>query len=296
MPLEVIRTSIGAAEIVQIVELEIGDQVAALLPDATPALLRTIAWMGPPHVSEAYALRASSQCFIIRINRRILVVDTCIGNDKQLPGFPEWNGLQLDFLATLARIGIDRHAVTDVLCTHLHLDHVGWNTFKQDGQWWPTFPNARYHIGRTELGHWTEGDPSDPLQELQRTSFEESMRPVMDAGLMNLIDPETDLGDGIRVFPTPGHTPGHVAVEVDAGTGRFVIAGDVMHHPIQIAKPEMSAVVDHDPRQSCATRLQLLARLSGSGTLFTCTHFRAPSFGLLTQDAHDAYVFSCLPP
>ncbi|MDN7653680.1 MBL fold metallo-hydrolase [Burkholderia multivorans] len=293
MPLlHTIRSRIGDAEVVQIVEMDISGILGALLPEATPDVMKSIPWMKPPYVDEAHRMRAVSQCFIVRIGQRILVIDTCVGNDKDIAGFDAFADLRLEFLATLEQAGIDRHAVTDVLCTHLHFDHVGWNTYKQDGRWLPTFPNATYHFGKTEYAFAQQGDPNDAMYDAQNISFHESVQPVVDAGLANFIDRDTDLGDGISVFATPGHTIGHIAVAVDAGTEQFIIAGDAMHHPVQIARPEMALVLDYDPAQAATTRHTLLSRLDGSATLFTCTHFCSPSFGRVSQDADGNYVFT----
>lgn len=293
MSLQFAKSKIGDAEIIQVVEVEIGYLVKNLLPEATPDLMREISWMKPPYVDENYELLASSQCFVIKIKDRILVVDTCVGNDKTLKDISEWNEMQLEFLETLDEIGIDRNAVTDVLCTHLHFDHVGWNTYKKNGKWLPTFPNAKYHIAQIEYDFFhDENNPADPMYAMQNDSMAESVTPIVEAGLINLIDINTDLGDGIKVFSTPGHTKGHIAIEIDAGSEKFIIGGDMCHHPVQIAKPDMPTVVDYDNVQSCETRRNLLSNLTDTKTLFACTHFRVPSFGLITKESGEHFVFN----
>ncbi|AXF22792.1 hypothetical protein CUJ89_20015 [Burkholderia pyrrocinia] len=293
MPLlHTIRSRIGHADVMQIVEMDISAILGTLLPEATPDVMKSIPWMKPPHVDDVHGMCAVSQCFIVMTGKRVLVVDTCVGNDKNTAGFDAFADLQLEFLATLEQAGIDRHAVTDVLCTHLHFDHVGWNTYKKDGRWLPTFPNAKYHFGKAEYEFAQQGDPNDAMYEAQDMSFHESIQPVVDAGLANFIDRDTDLGDGISVFSAPGHTIGHIAIEVDAGTERFIIGGDAMHHPVQIAKPDIAQILDYDNAQSSATRHTLLSRLDGSATLFTCTHFCSPSFGLISKDPEGDYVFT----
>jgi len=290
--LRTIRSQIGNAEVVQIVEMDISRVLEALLPDATPEVMKSISWMKAPHVDDEYRMCAVSQCFVIRSGSRLLVVDTCVGNEKNIAGFDAFANLRLEFLATLEQAGIDRHAVTDVLCTHLHFDHVGWNTYKQDGRWLPTFPNAKYHFGREEYVFAQRERQEDAMYEAQDISFQESIQPVVDAGLANFIDRDTDLGDGISVFSTPGHTVGHIAIQIDAGTETFIIAGDAMHHPGQIAKPDMALILDYDNAQASATRRALLARLDKSTTLFTCTHFCSPSFGRIARDLHGDYMFT----
>ena len=157
MTLQVVETTIGDAQVFQIVEIQIGDPVRSLFPDARPDEVRKIGWLGYPYVNSDGTLNAVSQAFIVRIGDRIMGVDTCIGNDKQRAESPDWSNLATDFLETLTAIGIDPAAVTDVICTHLHMDHVGWNTIKAaDGSWVPTFPKARYYFARKEYEFWAD--------------------------------------------------------------------------------------------------------------------------------------------
>lgn len=286
MSLQIVQTTIGNAKVTQIVELEIGAQLAWLIPDTTPDNIRTIDWLKEPYRNGDYSLNAISQSFIVEIGERILVVDTCIGNDKTIAEVEEWNKLQLGFLDALTRAGIDRGKVTDVLCTHMHIDHVGWNTHLEAGQWKPTFPNARYHFARGEYEFWKRDENNDA------TSFSESIDPIFDAGLAELIDAPCDLGGGISVVPTPGHTHSHIAVAIDAGAARFYIVGDAIHHPCQIARPEWATVGDYDKAQSTATRHALLAELADTPTLMTGIHFSIPSFGRIVKGASGEHAFT----
>jgi glyoxylase-like metal-dependent hydrolase (beta-lactamase superfamily II) len=246
-----------------------------------------------PYRNEDYSLAASSQCFIVKINNRILVVDTCIGNDKNLIEAPAWQFFQLEFLETLDSIGFDRNAVTDVLCTHLHVDHIGWNTYKKDGKWHPTFPNAKYHFAKEEYDFWKKfGEQDDAFGKAMAIAYEESITPVVDAQLVNYIEMDADLGDGISVFPTPGHTYSHISVRIEAGEETFIIGGDMAHHPCQIAHPEWALAMDCDQNQSEATRRKVLAELSGKPILFGGSHFKSPSFGLITKDDKGGFIFN----
>ncbi|HBN8522195.1 MBL fold metallo-hydrolase [Pseudomonas aeruginosa] len=290
MPLDFLRTTLGDAVVTQVVELEIGQQLAWLLPQTTPENIRQITWLGAPFRNEDFSLNAVSQCFIIEINGRILVVDTCIGNDKKISEVAEWNGQRLGFLETLRSAGIDRERVTDVICTHLHIDHVGWNTYLSEGEWLPTFPNAKYHFARGEYEYWLQAE-RETLAEKGSALMSESVLPVFDAGLAHLIEPPTDLGDGITIIPTPGHTHSHIAIEINAGAQSFIIAGDAFHHPCQIAKPEWASIGDYDQSQSTATRQSLLKELTGSATLIAGTHFSPPSFGHIIKSSTGDYRF-----
>lgn len=293
MPLQVIKSQIGNAEILQIVECEIGGAFKVLLPDATPENVKKIEWLKAPYRNEDFSLAAISQCFIVKINSRILVVDTCIGNDKNLVEVPDWQFLQLEFLETLDEIGLDRNAVTDVLCTHLHVDHIGWNTYLKDGKWLPTFPNAKYHFAKDEYDFWKDYSKQDTaFGKAMAIAYEESVTPIVDAQLVNYISTDENLGDGISVFPTPGHTHSHISVKIEAGDETFIIGGDMAHHPCQFAHPEWALIMDADQKQSEATRRKVLAELSGTKILFAGSHFKSPSFGLITNDDKGGFIFN----
>ncbi|EKT4464897.1 MBL fold metallo-hydrolase [Pseudomonas putida] len=293
MALEVVRTQIGAAEIFQVIELEIGPQLAWLLPDTTPDNIRAIEWLKPPYRNADFSLNALSQCFIVRLNGRTLVVDTCIGNDKTVTEVAEWEHMETGFLEALERAGIDRGQVTDVLCTHLHIDHVGWNTYLHEGRWLPTFPNAKYHFARGEYEYWLEAAQRSP-QDMHSVSFGESIHPVVEAGLVNLVEAPCELGDGISILATPGHTHSHIAVMIDSGCGEIIIAGDAFHHPCQVARPHWATVSDHDQRQSTMTREALLSACADTQTLLAGIHFSTPSFGQVCSTEEGAYIFKPL--
>ena len=295
MTLQVVETTIGDAQVFQIVEIQIGDPVRSLFPDARPDEVRKIGWLGYPYVNSDGTLNAVSQAFIVRIGDRIMGVDTCIGNDKQRAESPDWSNLATDFLETLTAIGIDPAAVTDVICTHLHMDHVGWNTIKAaDGSWVPTFPKARYYFARKEYEFWADKLGQKLLGAGQDEAFLDSIKPVMDAGLAELIDEAADLGDGIRVMPTPGHTIGHISIVFDTGDKRFIISGDCMHHPCQIARPEWCNVADYDKAQSEATRRGFFADVADGQTIVAGTHFSVPSIGTIIGSDKDGFQFKAL--
>lgn len=298
MTMQIEKTRFGDVEITQIVEQSISNLMGMLLPDATPEAVAEIDWLQPPYRTEAYTLNAVSQGFVIRKGDRLFVVDTCVGNDKNVSAFAMLANLQLDFLDALEAAGIDRMAVTDVLCTHLHFDHVGWNTYQKDGAWLPTFPNAKYHFGREEYDFWQQHEDeyiaSDPntLDAVQGFSFAESIDPVVEAGLVNLIEADADLGDGFSVIPTPGHSPGHICLVIDAGDEKLMLAGDVMHHPCQIARPAWASVSDYDSTESTRTRQKLFDELSGTDVLMAGTHFSIPSFGSVSRGRPGEFEFN----
>lgn len=272
---------IGDVTIQRIVEMDLDDAVMSrLIPDATPQRLSAIDWLGPHFVDARGRMRGSIHATLVRTPERCMVVDTCVGNDKQRKN-PDFHRLQSDFLTDLAAAGVTPGQVDDVLCTHLHIDHVGWNTVLRDGLWQPTFPNARYLFGRQEFEHWQREDHG----ALERLDVEavmaDSVRPVVDAGLAELVATDHRIDDTTRLIPTPGHTPGHVSVLIESRGESALITGDVLHHPCQFAHPEWPSSPDADPARNRATRDALFRRFAGSGTLIIGTHFASPTAGRL---------------
>jgi glyoxylase-like metal-dependent hydrolase (beta-lactamase superfamily II) len=214
--------------------------------------------------------------FAVQAGGKRILVDTGIGNDKVLD-VPEWTGMRTPFLERLAAAGFSAESVDLVITTHLHADHVGWNTRRSRDGWVPTFPNARYLVDRREWEHWSTVD--DPGT---RRMLDESVRPVRDAGLYELLDlPEggLEVGDGVRLVPAVGHTPGHLAVRLTGGGRSGVITGDSIHTPVQVAHPELSSEIDTDPAAARASRRRLLAGLSGTDDLLLGSHFPTPTAG-----------------
>ncbi|TRZ45114.1 MBL fold metallo-hydrolase [Robertkochia solimangrovi] len=292
MKLKTIKSKIGNAIITQIVETDINDAMPIILPDATPEEMKKIEWLDKPYRTDDYLMNADSQAFFIEMNGRLFVVDTCVGNEKEVLGFDGFNNLNIPFLEAMEQAGIDRTKVTDVICTHLHFDHVGWNTYKENAKWKPTFPNAKYHFAKEEYDYWEkDGFKNHALGPIENVSFYESIDPVVEAGLVNFIEMDDDLGDGISVKPSSGHSKGHINVHFIAGDETFIIAGDMCHHPCQIAKTEWAAVIDYDRKESGVTRRRILGELSGSDILVTCTHFCSPSFGHIDGNESDGFVF-----
>jgi glyoxylase-like metal-dependent hydrolase (beta-lactamase superfamily II) len=173
-----------------------------------------------------------------------------------------------------------------VICTHLHVDHVGWNTMLVDGRWVPTFPNARYLFVRSEYDHWQADE------NVQSGHFADSVRPVVDAGLVEWTDPDARITDQVFLQPSFGHTPGHVCVRVADGDDAAVVTGDLMHHPVQCARPDWSTTFDVDADGARTVRQEFLDRHAGTSTLVFGTHFASPSAGHIVRDGA-AWRFDC---
>lgn len=169
--------------------------------------------------------------------------------------------------------------VDTVIHTHLHADHVGWDTRLDGDRWMPTFVNARHLYNESGLA-WCKTGGNPGIDHV----YEQSIAPIIDAGLADVIAEDADLGDGLRLEPTPGHTPGHVSLIIDSRGASAIITGDFMHHPVQCAEPQWAEAGDEDPELALATRRRMLERASTSGTLFLGTHFPTRPAGRVVAD------------
>lgn len=275
------RWTVGRVKITRIVEIAAVGGTRFILPQATAEEIQKISWLAPHYATDEGRLRLNIQSWIVETPTQRIIVDTCIGNDRQNRSVPAWNGRDSDFLARLAEAGYPAESIDTVFCTHLHVDHVGWNTRLVDGHWQPTFANARYLFGKAEYDHWaahsTEGE--------YKAVFEDSVQPIVDAGRAELIDSDHRIGDGISLIPTPGHSPGHLSVLIRSDGAEAVLTGDVAHHPCQMRRLDWSSTADFDPVRSIAARQTLFARFADTPTLLFGGHFDP---GRLVRDA-DAY-------
>ncbi|MDU6748929.1 MAG: MBL fold metallo-hydrolase, partial [Bradyrhizobium sp.] len=211
------------------------------------------------------------QTLVLETPTRRIVVDTGLGNDKQGRSVPMWNNRTTPFLQTLSAAGFPPESIDMVICTHLHVDHVGWNTRLVDGQWVPTFAKARYVFGRTEYQHWR--DHSEAADET--ATFADSVQPIVAAGRADLVASDAAICDEITLIPTPGHSPGHVSLHIRSDGAEALLTGDVAHHPCQMAHLDWSSTVDSDPAQGIATRQALFSRFADTATLVIGGHFDA---------------------
>ncbi|MBL8781814.1 MAG: MBL fold metallo-hydrolase, partial [Alphaproteobacteria bacterium] len=255
-----------------------------ILPQATREAALQIPWLAPHFMDDEGRLKMSIHALVIEAPGRRMIVDTCLGNDKQGRGVPGWNNLSGPFLRDLAAAGFARESIDTVMCTHLHVDHVGWNTMLVDGKWVPTFPNARYLMGATEFEYWRDQRENEELISV----FSDSVRPVFEAGLVDLVETDHRISPEVSFVPTLGHTPGHVSVRISSKGEEALITGDFVHHPCQMARPAWAATVDYDQTASTATRREVFARLAGTPTLIIGTHFAGATAGRIVRDG-DAF-------
>ena len=262
---------VGSVKISRVVEMEVTGGSRFILPDATRDACRGYRWMFPHFMDDAGNLVMSIHALVVDTGERRIVVDTCIGNDKERD-IPTWSHLQTSFLADLEAAGYPRESIDTVLCTHLHVDHVGWNTMLVDGEWVPTFPNARYLVGETEWRYWDARDASTQV-------LADSVRPVIDAGLVDFVAVDHRVCDEVWLEATPGHTPGHVSVRISSAGDGALITGDCIHHPCQMTRTDWCSSADSDQAQGRQTRESLLERMVDTDVLVIGTHFATPTAG-----------------
>jgi glyoxylase-like metal-dependent hydrolase (beta-lactamase superfamily II) len=264
-------------------------EVAGMFPGSNGAevIAANASWLKPHFVNDDGTLPLSIHCLVVESMGQTIVVDTCLGN-RPIAGFDAMSGIGDQFMVDFRAAGFDPATVDYVVCTHLHFDHVGWNTVLVDGAWVPTFPNARYLFGRVEYEHWDAGNPGAAI------TFGDAVRPVFEAGLADLVDVSHRVNDEIRFAPTPGHTPGHISVHLDSGGEHAVITGDMVHHPIQLSDGgiDWAMSADVDSPQAAATRRAFREMVADQPTLVIGTHFAPPTAGHIRRgpDGHEFRV------
>ena len=250
-----LKLSVGDLAIHRIIEQETTFLPALdMLPDLTPEqLAENRAWMRKAGAIDASdVLILCFQSYIVKTPHHTILIDSCIGNDKPRPLRPKWNMKTDDtYMRALAASGFSVDDIDYVMCTHLHVDHVGWNTRLENGRWVPTFPNARYVFGKSEFDYWTEQHAKTPVPP-----FGDSVLPIVEAKKAEIVTNDFEIGDHVRILPTPGHTPGHVAFTFGRGKDAAVLSGDLMHTPLQTRYPELSAKFDVDPVQAATDAAQ----------------------------------------
>ena len=268
------RWSIGNVSVTRVVEMQVAGGTKFILPEATREDCLPISWMEPHFMDDSGNLIMSIHALVVDTGDVRIVVDTCIGNDKQR-NIPSWTNLQTNFLSDLEEAGYPRESIDMVMCTHLHVDHVGWNTMLVDGQWVPTFPNARYLMAEKEWNYWNAHEEEESYGPV----LQDSVRPIVDLGLADFVSDDYRLSAEVSLIPTPGHTPGHVSVLIQSEGDRALITGDCIHHPVQMTKTEWCSSADYDQAKGQETRENLLQTYVDTDVLIIGTHFATPTAG-----------------
>jgi len=279
---------VGSVRVTRIVELfGLVDPPGNLFIDGSPEAVKRHAWLVPHHATAQGELMISFQAFLVRSQGLNIMVDTCIGRHKTF-AHEIFAQVQSQFLEDLESIGVSAAAVDRVLCTHLHPDHVGWNTQLIGTEWKPTFPNAKYLFSRAEWAHVQQAVSSsaEPLHHVL-----ESVLPVVAAGQVELVESNYRLTEEISLVPTPGHSPGHVSVHIESAGQHAVITGDVMHHPVQCAEPGWRTHFCDDHQLAQETRRKFLRTYQGRETLVIGSHFAEPTAGWILPHG-DAWRFT----
>ena len=249
----------------------------AMLPDSTAdGIARHHHWLKPHFFDESTGdLRSVIQSWIVRTPRHTVLIDTGVGNGKRREHAPLWNGRQGAYLDDLGAAGIRPEDVDLVLCTHLHVDHVGWNTRLVNGRWVPTFPRAAYVFVGEEFEFWKK---ESAAEREEWGCIDDSVLPIVDAGRARLVESDHVIDEWLRFEPLPGHTPGHACLRLSTPAGDAVFCGDVMHRIVQVAEPQWSSQFCYDPGQARVTRRRFVDRHLDSGVLIVAAHFPTPGF------------------
>jgi glyoxylase-like metal-dependent hydrolase (beta-lactamase superfamily II) len=285
--MDLLTWDVGAVRVTRIVECQLSYTVRDFLQRDPEVLAPHRDWIGPylTGADDDPEVLMSVHSFGVEADGRRLIVDTCVGNDKDFGTMvPAFNALRTGFLDDLTAAGFGPADVDTIICTHLHMDHVGWNTIPgPDGRWVPTFPDARYVMTQLDIDHWSKID-SD------WNAYAASVEPLLDLGVVDAVEPDHRVSASISLLPTPGHTPGHCSVLITSGDAQAVITGDMVHSPIELVEPTWGPRGEFDPAASDRTRQEMADRVTDRGVLVFGTHFPGPTAGYVqTRDGRRGF-------
>jgi glyoxylase-like metal-dependent hydrolase (beta-lactamase superfamily II) len=276
---------IGDVKVTLVREMCTEVTLEGMFPDADRSVVdENVSWLKPHFLNDDGTMPLSIHALVLESQGKTIIVDTCVGC-RPVPGFDAMTFMETDFLPNMAASGYSFEDIDVVLCTHLHFDHVGWNTRLVDGAWVPSFPNARYKFARTDYEYWDSG------AEGAAVTFADAVRPVFEAGLADLVDTDYRVNDEVWFVPTPGHSPGHVSIRISSGGVDAIITGDMVHHPVQFVAPHWAMTADDDPKRAAETRTKFREDYADSGIRVFGTHFGGPSTGYLER-ADGSYRFT----
>ena len=279
------KWQIGKVKVTRIQEV-VFPEFSDVIPAVTKELVKEIKWLFPHFVTADGHLSLSIHSLIVETPTHKLVVDTCIGDGRDRMPMEGMHMLSTNYMRDMQSEGYQPEDIDFVLCTHLHVDHVGWNTRLVDGKWVPTFPNAKYIMDKKDLDFWgsIDADTDIDFMQVQRQVFEDSLMPVINAGLAQPVDAPSIICEGVRLISTPGHTPGHVSVVLESEGQTGLITGDFIHHPIQFHDPALVSPFDVDNEMAIETRRRIFGEYADTPTLIIGTHFAGPTAGTLVTE------------
>ena len=269
---------IGAAIAARVEETyEPNFSAVKFFPDWDPAVVQEHGtWLSPDHYDAASGyLKLSVHSWLLTVGGKRILIDACVGNHKPRSARPMWHMLQTPYLARLAAAGARPEQIDMVMCTHLHVDHIGWNTRLENGRWVPTFPNARYVFSKEDYEHYLGVDRDPERGPANLGSFRDSILPVVEAGLAQMVSGNAALDESLSVEPAPGHTPGTIAIKFESRGSKALFCGDILHHALQVYRPEWNSFACADPVKARASRRKVLEHCAG-GALLMPAHFGAP--------------------
>ncbi len=281
--------ALGAITISRAVELTMEFDPLFFFPQTSQSDWKELEPILKPHAMhpDTGQLLLPCQSYIVRTSHHTILIDSCIGNHKERTNRPAWHQkTDNDYMLALSANGLAPEDIDYVMCTHLHGDHVGWNTRLVDGHWVPTFPNARYIFSEKEVDSWQ----NQGHEKFSDAPLVDSVLPVIAAGQADLVASDFALDDEVWLEPTPGHTPDHFAVRLSSGSENAVMIGDMMHTPAQCRHPGWVAWPDWDPEQAIATRRGFMEKHADTDMLVCTAHFPLPSAGQIVSDG-DAFRF-----
>ena len=276
------RVDIGSATVQRIEESYLAAYDArTFFPDwDDAAAARHAAWLAPHHYDPASGcLKLSIHSWLVTLGGRRILIDTCVGNHKPRPARPRWNRMETPWLQRLAAAGVRPDEIDMVMCTHLHADHVGWNTRLENGRWVPTFANATYVFSRADYEHCARLDAGSAAGPVNHGSFRDSVLPVVEAGLARMVTGTVTLDDGLKIEPAPGHTPGHLALSVRSRGQEALLSADAFFHPAQLACPDWVNSSDSDPAVAVATRRAIVECVLDRDVVLGSCHFPGSGLG-----------------
>jgi glyoxylase-like metal-dependent hydrolase (beta-lactamase superfamily II) len=274
-----LRWTVGDVRVTCVVETSLDDFTAPSLGWDAASLARCRDWAVGPYLGPDDLLRMSVQSFCLEADGMRVIVDTCVGNGRHLPEVPSFHHLDTPFLERLAAAGFAPGEIDLVVCTHLHVDHIGWNTVRdpeRPERWLPTFPRARYLMTQADVDHWR--GQSSPY-----STFDTSVAPLLEARRVEATALEHAISPSLSLWPSPGHTPGHVSVRIASRGETAFITGDMVHSPLELALPTHEVRGDSDPAEATRSRLRMVSAVGGRDVLVLGTHFPAPTGGYLLR-------------